>query len=366
MRDDTIPFQAASDPSEVEWRRSRAGRMLYAFCHRIWISPLLVMAILVPWPPWFRSVPTIKPARRAAGTSPFPIVSLAFGADGQTLGTTDESGQATLWRAAEGWSPVHDFEFHGRAKVVAFSSDGHYLAMGGDAPLVALWDLRRGNWEHSQQIPVRSTSNLKISPDGRALAVSSHDSPDILLWDLAAGRERLSLKGHSAAVMHMAFAPDGRSLASATGTIVDLPIRIWDVSSGRLQQRISELGSAPQAMAYSPDSTLLATACPHEKAVRIWDVRKRGQFQVISGHSLSTRSLAFSPDGRLLATGAGDGSAGLWSVATGREIRRLDGEAEVLRNVAFSPDGRTLAATANDGDIRFWDVDDLTGAGPVD
>jgi WD40 repeat protein len=171
----------------------------------------------------------------------------------------------------------------------------------------------------------------------------------------------LSLKGHSAAVMHMAFAPDGRSLASATGTIVDSPIRIWDLSSGRLQQRIFDLGSAPQAIAYSPDSTLLAAACPHEKSIRIWDVRKSCQVQVIAGHSQSTRSLAFSPDGRLLATGAGDGSAGLWSVATGREIRRLDGDADVLRNVAFSPDGRTLAATANDGDIRFWDVDDLIG-----
>ncbi len=361
MRDDAFTSESVHTTSGLESRLWRRLCIVFAYWNRRCIGLLLVLAIFLPWPQLSRSVPALKPSRRAPGSSPVVIVSLAFGADGQTLATTDESGLATLWQTAEGWGFGQTVTLCSHAKFVAFSSDVHYLAIGGDEPHVALWDLGRANWEHSVRIPVRSTSDLKISPDGRALAVSSHDSPEIVIWDLAAGRERLTLKGHSAPVLHMAFAPDGRSLASATGTIADSPIIIWNLGTGQPERRITGLGTAPQAMAYSPDSLCVAAACPHEKSVRIWDVRTGGQVQVVAGHSQSTRSIAFSPDGRLLATGAGDGTAGLWSVATGREIRPLDGQADVLHNITFSPDGRTLAATANDGDIRFWDLDDLIG-----
>jgi WD40 repeat protein len=360
MQCETVVAGAPYHPEDIMLRRWHPGQTLLASGTR-WIVLLLALAILVPWPRSWRSVPAMKPSHRAPGSSPNPIVSLAFGADGQTLATTDESGLAMLWPAAEGWGPPQTLAFPGWARVAAFSVDGHYLAIGGDEPQVALWNLRKREWEHTPRITLRSPSDLKFSPDGRTLAVSSHDSPQIVLWDLAAGRERLILKGHTAAVIHMAFAADGRSLASAAGEAADSPIRIWNLADGTPKRRVNGLSSAVQAMAYSPDSRLLATACSHEKVVRIWDVLTGGQVQEIAGHTQPTRSVAFSPDGRLLATAAGDGSAGLWSVATGRDIRRLDGQADVLRNVAFSPDGLILAATANDGDIRFWDLDDLIG-----
>jgi tricorn protease-like protein len=359
MRDNAVATKARSGPFEFASRGWRRLCYFFEYWNRSCIALLLTLAIFVPSSRLSPSVPMTKCSRRAHGTAPACIVSLAFAADGQSIATTDESGRATLWHAVEGWAPSGAVEFPGRATVVDFSSDGHYLAIGGDKPYVVMCDLARADWEHSPQIPARSISNLKLSPDGLTLAVSSHDSPEIVLWDLAAGRERVTLKGHSAAVMHMAFAPDGRSLASAAGTIADSRILIWNLATGQPERRITRLTSAPQAIAYSPDSRLVASACPYEKAVRIWDAQTGNQAQVIAGHSMSARSVAFSPDGRLLATATVDGTAGLWSVTTGREIRRLESDADVLRNVAFSPDGKTLAATANDGDIRLWDMDDL-------
>jgi WD40 repeat protein len=358
MRDGAFTSRQADDRCVHESTPGRTGHNRFAPGNYRWLGLLLVLAIVMPWPSSHRSGPPMKPSRRAAGSSPVPLVSLAFGADGQTLATTDEAGLATLWRAGENWSPVPAFKYRGHAKVVEFSADGRHLAIGGQAPHVALYDLERANWEQSPQISVRSTSQLKISPDGQTLAVSSHDSPEIVLWDLVAGRARSMLRGHSAPVMHMAFAPDGQSLASAAGTS-DRPIIIWNLATGRPDRRITALSSALQALAYSPDSKFVAGACPHERAVRIWDVKTGIQVQVIAGHAQSTRSLVFSPDGRLLATGAGDGTAALWSVATGHEIKRLDAEADVVKNIAFSPDGHSLAATANDGEIRIWDLGSL-------
>jgi WD40 repeat protein len=366
VQDEAFAAEAACGPFEDDSRRWRRGRCRSTGWNRGWIGLFLALAILAPWLPWSRSLPAMHPSRRVAGRRSAPIVSLAFGADGRTLATTDDSGRATLWQVAESSSLVRVLEFHGRAQVVAFSFDGHYLAVAGDEPHVAFWDTRRGGWTRSPQIPLHSPSSMKISADGRTLAVSSSDSPEIVLWDLTAGRQRLTLSGHTAKVMQMAFAPDGHSLASATATVSDSPIRIWNVATGRLRRRIANSGAGFQALAYSPDGSFVAGASPHEKAVRIWDVHTGSQVKVIAGHSFATRSVAFSPNGRLLATVAGDGTGGLWSVATGHEIRQLDGEADVLHNVAFSPDGQTLAATANDGDIRLWDVDKLFGAGRDD
>jgi WD40 repeat protein len=293
-------------------------------------------------------------------------VGLAFGGEAKTLATTDDLGHATLWQAADGWSLPRPLEYRGRARFVAFSTDGRYLALGGDQAHLAVRDMRNDTWVQFPEIPLHLPTDLKFSPDGRTLAVASYDSPEIVLWDVPSGHKRLTLSGHATHVMRIAFSPDGHALASAAAPMIDSPICIWNLADGRLERLMRRLSGAIQAMAYSPDGHLLATACPHEKTVSIWDVRSGARVKVITGHSLTTHSLAFSPDGRLLATAAVDGFGAVWSVATGLEIRRLEGQADVLRNVAFSPDGRMLAATGNDGDIRFWDVNELFDNGHVE
>ena len=359
MQENAFDSRALFRPAGVQARRGRTRFTLCMFSQYRWMGLLLALATFAPWSGLYRSVPATKPSRRAAGTSSVPLVSLAFGSDGHTLATTDDSGLATLWKTGESWSPVRTLEFEGSAKVVAFARDGRHLAIGGDLRGVALFDLGHPDREQPRQIPFPSLSQLAISPDGQTAAMSSYESHEIILWDLALGRERLTLKGHSATVMHLAFTADGRSLASATGSIVDRPIRVWNVATGRLQRRIGGHAAALQALAFSPDGQLVAGACPHERAIRIWHVGTAGEVAVIDAHSQSTRSIAFSPDGRLMATGAGDGTAALWSVATATEIVRLDCEADVARNVVFSPGGQILAATANDGDIRVWDLNEL-------
>jgi dipeptidyl aminopeptidase/acylaminoacyl peptidase len=336
-----------------------SGRFVCAIIK--WAGLALALAINVPWPLNSKAVPVIKPSRCALGTARVSIVGLALNTDGRTVATTDESGAATVWRAVEVMRPQRVFKLDGLARVVDFSPDGRYLAIDGNMPHVLVWNLAREDWERPLRIPMRTTSHLKFSPDGRTLAVSSFESPEIVLWDFAERRERLSLKGHLAPVMHLAFSLDGLLLASAAGTSADSPIRVWNLATGQEERRITGLGSAPQAIAFSPDGSLLASASPHEKIVRLWNARTGEPYMAIAGHALSTRSVAYSPDGRLLATASGDGTGALWSVATGREVWRLDGQADVLHNIAFSPDGRTLVATANDGDIRLWELENVVG-----
>src|SRR5262249_56520840 len=108
-------------------------------------------------------------------------------------------------------------------------------------------------------IPIQDTSDMRFSPDGRTLAVSSHRSREIILWVIERRRPRMTLQGHSSSVVTLAFARDGRSLASAAR--LDAAVLIWDLATGRPRRRLSEPVRFGISLAYSPDRNLLAIAC---------------------------------------------------------------------------------------------------------
>jgi WD40 repeat protein len=331
------------------------ARTWFHFWSRGQVFWLLAAAIGLPWLAAPGARPRDLPVHQARGHPGFMIQGFAISPDGQTIATVDDRGRVRLRAAPEGGGIERTLEDLGR--FVAFSPDGHRLAIAGEEPDVLLCDLDREGRGRHLGIPVRQVSALRFSPDGRTLAVSSFGSPQIILWDIETGRERMRLLGHSAYVLTLAFAPDGRSLSSGSGAAPE--VVIWNLATGRPRHCMELSRARTVALAYSPDSRLLATVNALERPVRIWDVRTGGQRRLIAGQSRpSYFSVAFSPDGRLLAT-AGDGTASLWSIATGRELRRVDGGANRLSHVAFSPDGRTLVATGNDDDIRFWDLDSL-------
>jgi WD40 repeat protein len=322
---------------------------------RGWVAWLLAVAIGLPWLPTPGAAPRDLPVHQARGHPGVMIQGFAISPDGQTIATVDDRGRVRLRPAVEGRAIERTLDDLGR--FVAFSPDGHRLAIAGEEPDVILCDLDSEGRGRSMGMPVRKASALRFSPDGSTLAVSSFCSDEIILWNIETGRERMRLRGHSASVLTLDFAPDGRTLSSGSGAAPE--VVIWDLATGRPRHCLNLSWARTIALAYSPDGRLLATVNAFEKPVRIWDVRTGSQLRLIAGHSRpSSFSVAFSPDGRLLAT-AGDGTASLWSVATGREVRRFDGQANRLSHVSFSPNGRALVATGNDDDIRFWDLDGL-------
>ena len=352
--------------SDLDRRRAtrwRSASIRFPFWNRTRAVLALAGAILLLWLPIPREWPGSRPSRLVRGTTRTPIRGLAIAPDGNTIATVDDEGGVRLRRALDG--PGSERALDEREgvkaasyKAVSFSPDGHFLAIGWDWPGVVLCRTDGAEPRRILGIPVRQTSHLSFSPDGRRLAVASYCSNEIRIWDLAASREWMTLRAHPTPVLFAMFSPDGRSLASAGNN--ENAIFLWDLGTGRASRRLTGLASPPLGLAFSPDGRRLASF-DSDPAVRIWDVGTGREVRRIAGHRLSTRSLAFSPDGRLLATASGDGAASLWSVATGRELRRLDAQADILNAIAFSSDGRTLAAAANDGDVRLWDVDERIG-----
>ena len=206
---------------------------------------------------------------------------------------------ATTWALPEGAIARLG---QGLVQALAFSSDGHYLAIGTRVGLwlhevamspVALWGTERGAW--------RAT----FSPNGKWIATSDWDG-SIKVWDLQRG---VCLTHIETAWNNFTFSSDSRWFATSyreTATI-----NVWHPETGGILTKFTgeaEKGGRFMPIAFSPDTYLIASTGREEtdssgELVFVWNVEQGEQVACFAGHTSSIYSLCFSPCGRFLTSG---------------------------------------------------------------
>jgi WD40 repeat protein len=229
---------------------------------------------------------------------------------------------------------------------IAYSPDGHTLAVGSYDNVVVLFDTSTGTRKATLSVG-GAVESLAFSPDGRLVAVGDY-SGAVTLWDAASGT-RVGSLSEGSVVNGVAFSPDGRTLAVGgySGTV-----RIFDAASRALLTSFDE-GAPVSTLAYSPDGSSLAVGDYHDD-VRLWATATDAPSATLA-EGTPVKCLAFSPGGQTLAVGDESGDVGLWNVASGTRAGTL-AEGAVVGSIAFSPDGRTLAVGDYDDDVRLWNV----------
>jgi WD40 repeat protein len=282
------------------------------------------------------------------------VTGIAFSPDGKTLvsvGSLEQpkeslAGMVHLWEVATG-KIVRTLPEPFALYSVALSPDGKAVAMGSED------GLHYQDIETGKELRRFGTSNLPcwpvaFSPDGRFLACGGW-AHRVQLWNVATGKNVCFGAGHDRPITSLAFAKGSKWLGSGS---TDLTIGLWDVASSQLVRRWEGL-SLP---AVSPDGELLACGRWHGIGLR----------QISTGEEIrnwktedSPVSLAFSRDGKLLGSGWNSGVT-IWDPATGRQVCRLALEirdhAVMFVYLNFSPDGKTLAIADHNGYLSFWET----------
>jgi WD40 repeat protein len=281
------------------------------------------------------------------------VRSVAFSPDGHTLAVGDLGGDIRLWDVAtRQW--IGTLAENSPVNSVAFSPGGQILAAGNYRGDIGLWNVATGR--RIATFAGNSTvDSVAFSPDGHILAAGDQ-SGGISLWNVATGQH--ATVAESSSVYSVAFSPDGHTLAVG---ITAGDISLWNMATGRRTVTLVE-NSSVYSVAFSPDGHTLAVG-DYGGDIGLWDVATGRRTATLVENS-PVNSVAFSPDGRTLAVGDLGSGIGLWNVATRQRTATL-AEGNEVEGVAFSPNGHTLAAGDLGGDIGLWDVASAQRAGPL-
>lgn len=235
-------------------------------------------------------------------------------------------------------------------------------------------------------------SEVRWSPNGKALAVAAAAGVALFSMDDAGLTLRGVLEGHSAPVKGVAVNVDGSMIASASS---DTTVRLWNLRGSS----ITISGHTDAVNTVAINETYLASA---GRDIRLWDIESHKLLRVFDGHTDEITSVMFAGDNRLVS-GSWDKTARVWDTETGenlavlqhddwvREVTchgdliatackdmsvrlwELNGEARGLiyahdggaDSVGFSPDGSLLASGGRDNLVKLWRVGDLQQIGEL-
>jgi WD40 repeat protein len=309
-----------------------------------------------------------------------PPNSLAYSADGHYLAIGSATGTVRVldMRAADpAAAPIILRGHEDQVIALAWSPDGRYLASGSFDNTARLWDLNADNPAATPAVlrgHTAQVTTLAWSPNGDYLATAGFDS-NVLLWDVTSSSalaKPLTLSGHTGQISAIVFSPDSRSLASAS---VDGSVRLWNLQAADPAADPSILlgdGEMIAAVAWSPDGRYLAAGSGAQVfTIWLWDLKTSdpsASRKDLKGHLGTITSLLFSTAGQTLISSSRDRTSRLWNLGQADPSAQptiLRGHADEIRTAALSADGQTLATGSGDHTVRLWNLSSIDPNGSV-
>jgi WD40 repeat protein len=285
-------------------------------------------------------------------------VSLAITPNGKRLlGCSQGELAISMWDLDDG-SLVGRFAGNAGEKLarVALSPDGKVvvgLERADRSSRLLVWDMKTAELLHTVPLDLDNPIDAVFGPDGRVLACTPAGGFEVL----SSARFQRQLLVLGDAIYSAAFSPDGRLLAIPSHEL-NL-IRLWDTRSNREVAVLDHSEDHPHAVAFSRDGTLLVSMAA--LTVRVWNLAGSGEKRILAGHAGGIHDMSFNadPNAPRLASASDDQTVRIWNAATGRLLHVLSGFQGPVHSVRFSPDGQLLATGDAGGRVQIWKASSL-------
>lgn len=197
----------------------------------------------------------------------------------------------------------------------------------------------------------RQLFRAQFSSDGKFIAAGGQDKL-VYVWELE-GEKKTAFNAHKTWVSSLTFHPREKHLFTADYLGV---IHCWNYeTNSKPQWTISNADrDNVRALVVTPDGKYLISA-GDDAIIKVWNPANGKPVAQLEGHKECIFSLAVSPDGKHLVSGDLFGSVLQWNVGNWKPVRKLDAKilhtrldnfiADVggVRSLAFSKNGKLLA-----------------------
>jgi WD40 repeat protein len=302
-------------------------------------------------------------AESVAESGAHPSLGLLLAAYGLKLTDTTEARSAmlsSLWQRPQLLEVLEDHADRAWAiSMLAYSPDGRRLAVASHDGTVVQWDVATGRpigkplggAHNADALTPQWIMSVAYSPQGTQIAAGS-GSGELTIWDADTGR-KITSANFGVPVRSLAYSPDGALLAAGfednAGTVAVFPL------GTSKPPRLFRVGDDVFSVAFSPDGKLLA-AGDESGDIDVWNLADPRAAPLYLSGGDAAQDLAFSPGGKLLACACGSAGIRLWPVRGTETAGKTLGQGPYAYGVAFSRDGKTLASAGDDGYVRLWNL----------
>lgn len=313
----------SDDGAFVDWRLAGSGSKV------------------APAPPWHET------NRAPAFAVPAQVIETVYSPDGKVAATLEPGNLARLWWDTDRSRSLVQLRGMRKAVIPAlvFSPDNEILFSGGLSGNAKLWKVADGSEIHTF---AHATFHAVFSPGGDRVATLGQDYT-IRIYDSATGGELRALRGHTSELLAAAFSPDGRLIASAD---VEGEVKVWSARIGR--QRVSH-PMWTSGMALGPEAKKAVTV-QWDSSITLWDLESGANLQAFYEPFQRSYNAAFSPDGSQFAVGGATKRVEIYDAETCERVHSLAGHTGVIWWTTFSPNGRWIASGSADRTVRIWDA----------
>lgn len=233
---------------------------------------------------------------------------------------------------------------------------GEWLALGSSRlGQLLVWEWQSETYVLKQQGHLYGMNSLDFSSDGNYVATGGEDGK-VKLWNMSTGFCFTTFSEHTAPVTGVKFIGKGAGKAILSCSL-DGTVRAHDMMRYRNFRTLTS-PTPVQFSCVSVDSSgeVVCAGALDPFQVYLWSLHTGHILDVLSGHEGPIACVKFADNTGTLATGSWDGTLKLWNIFSNTCSETLEHGCDVLA-VCFRPDGKVCCTATTNGNLTFWEVE---------